>query len=228
MKWRDARTIGGLCSVALGLSYVVASVSYLLLPPDQKGGTILHEPARYLASVARDPAMLVVNHLTFGVGALIGIGVVIAVRDWTRHLEAGWMSWLSALGGLGFAVTAVDNFQIAAIDPMRAADFVRADPIARTALTVTNSLVSIDPQMWLSFGLTGLWISGVSWLAFARKLLPPVYSLLGAAAAASYLLIEIASVTGSPALLVASASLGGLVVGPVWYLRLGVALLRSA
>jgi hypothetical protein len=134
------------------------------------------------------------------------------------------MSWLTALGALGFAVTAVDNFQIAALDPMRAADFARADTIGRSVIAATNSLVSIDPQMWLSFGLTGAWILAVSWVVARGRLLPRLHAWLGASAAASYLFIEIASITGTPELLVISAALGGLVVGPVWYSWLGVAL----
>ena len=224
MRERGPLATGGVCAMALAVSYVVAGATYLVLPADQKGGTILHEPARYLESVARGSAWLVANHLALGIGALFGIAVVIAVWSWTRRVAPGWMPWLSALGALGFAVTAVDNFQIAALDPMRAADFSRADAIGRSAMAATNSLVSIDPQMWLSFGLTGGWILAVSWVVARRRLLPRLHAWLGALAAASYLFIEIASVTGTPELLVISAGLGGLVVGPVWYTWLGVAL----
>lgn len=150
--------------------------------------------------------------------------MVIAVWSWTRRVAPGWMPWLSALGVLGFAVTAVDNFQIAALDPTRAADFARADTIGRSVIAATNSLVSIDPQMWLSFGLTGGWILAVSWVVAQWRLLPRLHAWLGVVAAASYLVIEIASITGTPELLVVSAALGGLVVGPVWYTWLGVAL----
>lgn len=218
---------GGNCAIALAGSYVLASLTYLLLPADQKGGTILHEPARYLESLARDSTLLVANHLTLGIGALIGIAVVIAVWEWTRPLAGGWMSWLSALGVLGFAVTAVDNFQIAAVDPLRAAEFAAADAVARTAIAVTSSTVSVDPQMWLSFGLTGMWILSASWEVARHRLMPVSHALLGVLAAASYLFIEIASVTNTPVLLLVSAGAGGMVVGPVWYAWLGVALRRS-
>ena len=227
MQRRDAVTIGGWCAFLLALSYVAAGLTYLFLPGDQKGGTILHEPARYLQSVAGDSTLLVANHLTLGIGALFGIGVVIAVWSWTRPVAGGWMSWLSTLGVLGFAVTAVDNLQIAALDPIRAAEFIRADAVGRTALAVTNSMVSIDPQMWLSFGLTGVWILAVSAVVVRHRLLPGLYAVLGILVAASYLFVEIASVTNTPILLFVSAGLGGLVVGPVWYAWLGVALGRG-
>ena len=197
------------------------------MPVDQKGGTILHQPAQYLESLARDSTLLAANHLSLGIGALFGIGVVVAVWEWTRPLAAGWMSWLSALGVLGFAVTAVDNFQIAAVDPMRAADFNQADAIGRTAIAAISSTVSIDPQMWLSFGLTGIWILAASWVFTRHRLLPVPHAVLGVVVAASYLFIEIASVTNTPVLLLASAGVGGLVVAPIWYTWLGVALRRS-
>ena len=227
MNRNPSLAAGGTCAFALAGFYVASSLSYLLLPAEQKGGTILHQPAQYLESLARDSTMLITNHLSIGIGALFGIGVVIAVWEWTRPLAAGWMSWLSALGVLGFAVTAVDNFQIAAVDPMRAADFTRADTMGRAAIAATSSTVSIDPQMWLSFGLTGIWILAASWVIARHRLLPVSHAVLGVVAAASYLFIEIASVTNTPVLLLVSAGVGGLVVAPIWYTWLGVALRRS-
>jgi len=227
MTRHTPRTTGGACAVVLAAAYVLAGATYLALPADQKGGTILHEPARYLGSLAEGSTLLVANHLILGIGALLGIAVVIGVRDWARPLGAGWLPWVSTLGILGFSVTAVDNFQIAALDPARAADFARADPVARTAIAVTNSMVSIDPEMWLSFGLSGVWILGASWLVLRGRLLPPVHAVLGLLAATCYLLIEVGSVLDSPLLLLASAGVGGLVVGPIWYAWLGLALLRS-
>ncbi len=227
MNSQGVRRTGGVCAVVLGFSYVIASVSYLLLPAEQKGGTLLHHPEKYLTSLAQHSALLVVNHLTFGIGALLGIGVIIAVSDWVRSLNAGWMRWIGALGYLGFAVTAIDNFQIAALDPMRAAEFARSGLMTRTVIEATNPIISIDPQMWLSFGLTGIWILAVSLLGFRRKLMPALHGLMGVVAAASYLFIEIGSVLESQFLLLFAAGVGGLVIGPVWYIWLGVALWRS-
>ncbi len=227
MNRNPSLATGGTCAIALAGFYVASSLTCLLLPAEQKGGTILHQPAQYLESLARNSTMLVANHLSIGIGALFGIGVVIAVWEWTRPLATGWMSWLSALGVLGFAVTAVDNFQIAAVDPMRAADFTRADAMGRAAIAATSSTISIDPQMWLSFGLTGIWILAASWVIARHRLLPVLHAVLGVVAAASYLFIEIASVTNTPVLLLVSAGVGGLVVAPIWYTWLGVALRRS-
>jgi hypothetical protein len=227
MAERGIRRTGGACAALLAVSYVVAGLTYLLLPAEQKGGTLLHHPEAYLASLARGSTLLVANHLALGIGALLGIGVVLAVTDWTRSLDAGWMRWVGALGALGFAVTAIDNFQIAALDPLRAAEFVRADPVARTVIVVTNPIISIDPQMWLSFGLTGVWILAVSVLAFRRGLLPALHAVLGLVAAASYLFIEVGSVVESGFLLLFAAGVGGLLVGPAWYAWLGRALWRS-
>lgn len=227
MKRMSSLEAGGTCAMALTASYVVAGLTYLLLGPDQKGGTILHQPARYLESLNQDATLLVANHLALGIGALLGIGVVLAVWEWIRPHAGGWMPWLSALGVLGFAVTALDNFQIAAIDPMRAADFARTDAVGRTAIAVTGSSVSIDPQMWLSFGLTGLWILAVSRIIARERLLPALHPVLGVLAAVSYLSIEVASAMGKPGLMMASAGVGGLVVGPIWYGWLGIILRRS-
>jgi hypothetical protein len=223
----SVRRTGAVCAVALGLSYVIAGLSYLLLPAEQKGGTLLHHPEKYLSSLAHDSTLLVLNHLTLGIGALLGMAVIIGVWDWTRSPNAGWMRWIGALGYLGFAVTAIDNFQIAALDPMRAAQFARGELVTRTVIEVTNPIISVDPQMWLSFGLTGIWILAVSLLAFRRKLMPGFHGLLGVIAAASYLFIEIGSVMESQFLLLFAAGAGGLLIGPVWYVWLGVVLWRS-
>jgi hypothetical protein len=227
MADQGVRRTGSVCAILLGISYVVAGLTYLLLPAEQKGGTLLHNPEKYLSSLAQGSTLLVSNHLILGIGALLGLAVVVAVSDWARSLKAGWMMWIGSLGYLGFAVTAVDNFQIAALDPMRAHQFVRADPVTRTVIAVTNPIISIDPQMWLSFGLTGIWILAVSWLGFRTKSLPGLHGILGVVVAAAYLFIEIGSVLESQFLLLFAAGVGGLVIGPIWYAWLGLALWKS-
>jgi len=44
MAERGIRRTGGACAALLAVSYVVAGLTYLLLPAEQKGGTLLHHP----------------------------------------------------------------------------------------------------------------------------------------------------------------------------------------
>jgi len=224
MTDRAVYKTGGVCSILLGISYVISGMAYLALPAAQKGGTLLHDTGSFLSSLAQAPALTVIHHLALGLGALLGIGVVLAVVELTKTAESGWTPWLNAMAGLSFAVTAVDNFGIAVIEPLRAAGYTAGDAAAKSALAVTQCMVSVDPVMGLGFGLAGLWVFFTSLLAFRRLGFPVAFGLVGMATGLIYFLIEVGTLFRNELLITLTAGLGALILGPVWYVWLGLSL----
>lgn len=215
---------GSVCAILVGISYVIIGLAYLLLPDEQKGGTMLHDPEKFLVSMAQDPMLITVHHLAFGLGALIGLAVVLAVFDFSKSYHGSAVRWLSGLGLLGFAVTAVDNFKIVANEPIRAARYVAGDSTMKSIMEATDYLVSIDPQMWLGYGLVGFWALAINLIWLRNRAVPRVFGYLGIAVGLFYFSVEVGTVTRSEAWLTFSALAGAVIGGPVWYIWLALIL----
>jgi hypothetical protein len=219
--------LGSVCAVLLGISYAVVGLSYLLLPAEQRGGTLLHDPEKFLISMFQSPALITIHHLAFGLGALIGLAVVFAVYNLACRFNEAWVRWLSGLGFLGFAVTAVDNFKIVAAEPIRAARYMGGDAAMKSIMRETDYLISIDPHMWLGYGLVGLWVLAVSWILLRNRAVPRVFGLLGISGGCVYFFVEVGTVLRSEIWLTAAAALGAVIAGPVWYIWLALILRKK-
>ena len=219
--------LGSVCAVLLGASYSIVGLSYLLLPEEQQGGTLLHDPEKFLISMSRSAALITVHHLAFGLGALVGLALVFAVYDMARRFNEAWVRWLSGLGVFGFAVTAIDNFKIVAAEPIRAVRYMAGEATVKAIMKETDYLVSIDPHMWLGYGLVGLWVLGASWILLRNRAVPRLFGLLGIAIGFIYFFVEAGTVLRSEAWLTAAAALGAVLAGPVWYIWLALILKQS-
>jgi len=215
--------LGSVCAIFLGISYAAVGLSYLLLPAEQQGGTLLHDSEKFLISMFQSPVLITIHHLAFGLGALLGLAVVFAVYDLARSFNEAWVRWLSGLGFLGFAVTAVDNFKIVAAEPVRAARYMAGDAAVKIIMRETDYLISVDPHMWLGYGLVGVWILAVSWILVRNRAVPRIFGLLGIAGGCIYIFVEVGTVLRSEIWLTAAA-LGAVIAGPVWYIWLALIL----
>lgn len=220
--------LGSICAILLGISYEVVGLSYVLLPAEQQGGTLLHDPEKFLVSISRSPVLITVHHVAFGLGALLGIALVLAVYDLARRFNETWVRWLSALGLFGFAVTAIDNFKIVAAEPIRAARYAAGEAVVKAIMQETDYLVSIDPHMWLGYGLVGLWVLGTSWILMKNGAVPRVFGLLGAVIGFIYFFVEVGTVLRNESWLTAAAALGAVLAGPVWYIWLALILRKES
>lgn len=223
-KWSQP---GPVCAVLLAVSYTVVGLSYLLLPLEQRGGTLLHDPEKFLVSMARSPTLITVHHMAFGLGALLGLAVVFAVFDLTRLFHESWARWLSGLGTLGFAVTAIDNFKIVATEPVRAARYMAGDAAVKAIIKQTDFLVSIDPHMWIGYGLVGVWVLGTSWILLRNRAVHRIFGALGICIGLVYFFVEVGTVLRSEAWLAVAAALGAVIAGPVWYVWLAMILRKQ-
>ena len=222
MENNNIQKLGGTCAILLGISYLIIGLTYLLLPETQKGGTLLHESETFLLSLSQSPTLITIHHLVSGLSALLGIAVVMGVLNFAHTLNEGWVRWMSYLGYLGFGVTAVDHFRILSIEPIRAERFVGGDLSTQSIIKTTNFFVSIDPHMWLSFGLVGVWVLVISWLLLRKKVLSRLFGYIGIAIFVLYFLVELGTVFKNELLISVSAGLGAIILAPIWYIWLGI------
>jgi len=217
--------LGGTCSILLGVTYAVIGGIYLLVPPEQQEGSGLG-PGAFLESFAHNPAPLTVGYLIFALGSLLAIAAVPAISASVRSASKGWMRWTSTLAIVGFAVNALDWFRSFALDPARAAAYVKGDAATRAALTVPGAIAHLDPQAWVRFGAVGVWIFVVSFLALRGDTWPKPLASLGIAVSIGYWLIVAFNVLQLPSHVLRALVVGVSVVilPPIWYIWLGLRL----
>ncbi len=226
MKDNSIAKLGGTCAILVGISYLVIGVTFFMLPVEQQAGGA-STVAEFLESVAPDSSMLVIQYWAFALGALLAIAVVTAVSDLVRSANEGLVRWTSTLAILGFAVVAVSFLVLQDHTPLLAAGFVEADESAQAAIGIIGTR-SLDPDGWMGFGTVGLWFLVVNWLAMGGGQLPKGLTYVGLAGGLAYVLIVAGNVLSIPVLISIAAGLGGVILGPIWYIWTGVVLRRTS
>ncbi len=223
MKDNTLAKLGGICSILLGVSYIVIAVIYLLLPPEQQDAAGI-PPARFLESLAQNTTLYMVGGLVFALGSLLGIAAVLAISESVQSANEGWVRWTGTLAIIGFAVNSIDSFRRIALDPTRAAAYVNGDATVKAALTVPDALPGLDPQAWLRLGAVGLWVLVVSLLALRGGTWPKPLAYLGIAVTIVYWLIVASNFLQIQLFTAIVAGIGLVILTPIWYIWLGLRL----
>jgi hypothetical protein len=80
----------------------------------------------------------------------------------------------------------------------------------------------------MSFGISGIWLVVISWIALRGAKLPKGLAYVGLACGVSYWLIPGGFVLRLPAAVGLAAGLVGMVLAPIWWIWTGVFLRRQA
>jgi hypothetical protein len=219
MKDNTLGSLGGLCSILLGVSYILVAAIFLLLPADQRAGA---DELAYYTSIAQSPDLVNAYYLVFALSGILGLGAVPAISERVRRMGEGWVRWGTNLALLGFSVTAINFFRFWSVQASRAEAYVAGDASTRAAMDA--SYLSLDPQGWLGFGAIGAWVLIVSVLALRGSAWSRSLSYVGIALTAMYWLIVISFVFDIGALRTIVAALGGVVLAPIWFIWVGLRL----
>jgi hypothetical protein len=224
MQDKTMSRLGGTLAIVVGISYVVVGIAYLLTPAEQKATADI---AGFLTSFAQSPTASTVDFAALAISAVLALGVVPAVSDVVRAQNPGWVRWTSTVASVGFAVAAIQYARYVAVYPGRAAAYVAADPATQAALAANQGMMELDPHGWLVFGGVGLWSLVINLLALRAHLWPKVLVYVGLAGVAAYWL-EVAGNALEVEALVAIAAAGAVVLGPIWYVWVGLILRRGS
>jgi hypothetical protein len=224
MKDTSLFRLGGICSMLLGISYLVIGATTLLLPPPLTYGNDAASPLMFFDA---NKGLLLDSYWAFAIGGILGLAVVPAVSATVLHRNEGWVRWTGSLATLGFAVVILDNYWAIVVTPMRAIAYVRGTAELRAALSIPYSAQFIDLQGWLGYGGVGAWILVCSILALRGKVWSRGLAYTGIAAALVYFLALASSTLPTYRLLTVPVSAAAIVLGPVFYIWMGFALRRG-
>jgi len=226
MENKSLGKLGGICSIFLGISYILVGITYFFRPAEQKPGV---DAAQYLLSMAENQTPALLNFWFFAIGALFAIAAVAAISELVRSQNEGWVRWMSTLAYIGFAVTIIGYLQTISLIPGRADAYVAGDASTRAAIAaLSGSSLSLDPNGWIRYGLPGLWIFVVGILALRGDIVPKILAYLGIIGAICYWLIVAGYLFHVEVLVAISAGLGGVICGPIFFIWMGLILRRES
>ncbi len=122
----------------------------------------------------------------------------------------------------GSVVYDEDNFiRLAYLLPIRAKNFVEAEAELQQAMLGSNNM-SLDPTAVLGFGFVGLWFLVTNYVSMDDEGFKKELSYIGMLGGMLHILVPIGTVFNIQILVTIAAGLGGIILGPVWYIWLGI------
>jgi hypothetical protein len=221
MENKSTLRFGSTAAFLAALSMGAFLAGGILRPEAQNGSDV----NTYLFSLAQN-AMF--SKLLFWGGALYGvfaIAVVITTSDLVRSENEGLVRWASILAIIGNAVTVTWYFALQALNPRLAFAYAAADQATRQAVALIGPL-SLDPQFWMSYGLTGLWFLVMNRLANRGNHLPRGLTYIGMLAGLASWLVVAGSSLANGGLETAGFGLSSISL-VIWYVWFGLTLRKS-
>ena len=160
----------------------------------------------------------------FAMVGVLALGAIGSVRAVLTAGRSGVLQWGFVLGYLGYGVTAVSYLRILSGEAGRAQAFAAGDDATREA--IASFSIGLDPDGWLMFGATGVFLAIVNGAALARRAWPRWLSALGLVIAAMSVLAWLGLLIDSSPLVNVAVGLGGIVLGPIWWAGLSIAIGR--
>jgi len=217
-----ARSVGAWASIALGLTYVLVGIGYLMQPELQKSGTIDES----LGSLATDPLGYKILNWSLAVGGLVALAAVPWICSRLTDDSNGWIAWARNLGLVGFAVAAVNAFRSLNLAMDEAENYVHqlCDEACKLAVRGDYVHMSLDPDGWMTFGAVGAFVLITTVVAIKQKPVPALLAIAGLGASVSYWLVVFGNVSDNDSVISLAAAVGGVILGPIFYIGMGLTL----
>jgi len=163
---------------------------------------------------------VLLNALFLMLGGLFSLAVLTAVYERLKETHATLALWaflLTIVGALGILIHGGYDL----------ANTLHPPAISAAQMSLPNA---IDPRGLLTFGVAGLGLFCIAWLVGQSRLFPHALSYLGYILAVLLLILYLARLIilePTNLLIVVPVLLSGFVVNPIWYIWLGIVLLRG-
>ena len=218
--------IGGYCAIAAGIAYVIVGIAYFNLPEIQRGTSDFSKFAEYLTSVAADSTMLQLQYWCFSIAAFMGLAVIIAAKRYIKDSSEDILDWASVLGLIGYGVMCTNFVRLAYLLPQRAQRFAEGGEQLQQAMLGANAL-PLDPTGILGFGFVGFWFLILNYLARDRDNFPNELAYIGIIGGILHIFVPMGTIINQQILVAIAAGLGGIVLGPIWYIWFGITLTKN-
>ncbi len=212
--------LGGCSAILIGLLNVVI-ILYFISAPD----TGRNDPYVFFQNFAHDPLRSSLPWIVFAITAILSYSVLPVLYKLIRDVHPDWARFATLFGLAGYTIQGLWAITLTRTAPVLSGTFLAGDEITRKAILAIG-LPQIDPDGWFSFGGPGTWMIVVNILAILGGRLPKWHGVLGILAGICAWATVFASLLSfEPLNLFASA--GGAVVYPLWFVLLGIRMIRG-
>jgi hypothetical protein len=227
MIMHNRTSSGGLtaiCAFVVGLAFCVIGLTHFLMPRENLLMASGVDRA-FFESLASNPIPFAIHYWAFIWASLFGIGVVLGLHKVFRLENSALLTLASAWGIVGLSISAINFGFLQSQALATAVRFADLDPAAQTAI-LSVGFKNLDPYSLMGFGLVGAWSLTVNVLSLRRRLFPKALALIGCSGALLYEMVFLGT-TFHLEVLIDIAAAGALVVGPVWFIWLGLVLKKG-
>jgi hypothetical protein len=176
-------------------------------------------------SFAEQPTSGYIQSIVFAVIALLVLGLIPIVTKLAGGEISWFLRWMMLLGMLGYVVHAVEEIRTMALATRIADAYVEGDSATKSAIAALG-LQHLDPLHIFKFGLVGLWILVVNLYGLAKKTLPVVLCIVGVIGAVAFW-IDLVGNVFQAVVLVTTASITAIILGPIWFIWMGVLVMKK-
>lgn len=219
---KNMARLGALCGALAGLGYVVLAIIYFMLPHNQRPGGGYSEGV-FLKTGPQGYQLLICEMWAISLSAIFAIGAIIAVSEYMRRHNEGLVRYTSTLAIIGCSALAITYLLDQWHTPQLLEGYQHLDPSGKAVLDVIGTR-HLDPQAIWGFGMVGIWFLVVNGLGLQKNAFPRWLGYVGLVVGVAYLCVTVGRITVTADFIKTAASLGG-VVGPVWYVGMGLHLL---
>jgi hypothetical protein len=223
MQDLSMRKIGGICSIILGISYIMVGVFHTLSPIEHR---ISSGPQVFFPAIASGFSFSTLVTVSFALGAVVALAAIPAIADRFSGFNRGLVTWTRNLALLGYGTLAINEFTLFARWPALARAYVEGEAATRAAISA-QPLLLLDPHGWLSFGAVGTFIFVVSALALKHSATPRLLGITGLLGGALLWFSLVGFILKNELILSIAAGFGGTIVIPVFYIWSGLILHRT-
>ena len=218
MKHASLLKFGGIAAIAVGVLNLLVGVTHFMLPRAQLRGAGGITAAFY-ESLSKNSLIFSLHYWIVTVLSLLTLAVIAAFFSLLREHRTGPLCWGMVVGFLGAALSTIDFAYVAVEAPRLAKVFMGAAPATQSLLLVVG-IPHIDP-CFFAWGLMGVFALTVNTAALRHRLLPRALGCIGVAGSVLFFLVFLGSLSRTAWLIDFAVALGGLVVGPLWYIWTG-------
>ncbi len=213
-------TLGGACAILIGLLNVAIILYFLNAPESGR-----NDAYAFFDNFPNDALRASVPWIVFAITVVLSYAVLPIVHKAVRGIHPDWARFAALFGLVGYTVQGVWAITLTRAAPVLSATFQSGSEATRNAILAIG-LPQIDPDGWFSFGGPGTWMIVVNILAIAGRRLSRGHAALGILAGLCAWSTVFASLFSfEPLNLFASA--GGAVFYPLWFVLLGIRMLRG-
>jgi hypothetical protein len=220
------RCLIGFFSLASALSYWLIGGTHFLMPKAQIHFATGIKPD-FFTSLASGSTAFRVHYSVYAVLALFGMGVVLGLRSLLSSRPNLWLRLTEVFALIGLGVLAIDFVMMQNYALRLAREWPSLDAAARAVISATG-LPHLDPEGFFGFGLLGLWFGTVNIVMFRAGLIPKWLAILGLLGALVNELTFIGMVFHIALLIDLAVGVGGIIIGPIWFIGLGSRMIRAS